>query len=569
MDNKYFRFLILTVCAVLFAFSLHLSASASPFYNDDGYLTIEGTNYNSSWDKTLIYPSNTPTVDNTVTIPDGYVLYATAVYTGSSSTCRKFWIYYPLSAINDSHFAQLHNASSSGWNPNLRGYTDIDFYVIRNSISSSGNYSFMEFTSSNPAYQHSLQSGYFKFTIYYPVFDDDNNILRPVSDVQFVLNTAFIGDNLSFNCSINSGDASSVSYYFFPASAPISGGSSSSVVSPTPVNQITEEQRLSFFDRGFQVVGQLIQRYGEVIESIGVPKVSLNVSTSVRSSSVFNPDSYNVSYEFLGTGRLFTVGTSSITPSGSISIKDILSRNSGVYAYTQLKLVTVCTYNERSFIATFDFNPSAINDGAPVAPNSLIPSASYPTFGNTQSDFKELADYLKDLYETQNMNDKRNNSNLLAMLNAMPWANFVNTGFVNALPNLSFTLDHLFDSLFDKFTAPTQNQIDEMYAEVQAERIELRDKLAFVDDVKTEYYFVISTITADNNSVPPDFEFSLPSLWSGGQSIRCKLISYEIASPEIMSNIKQVITVFLSLSLLLHIWRTLPSTVGNMPKGGD
>ena len=493
-DKKYFRFLILTISAVLLCFSLHLSASADPFYNDDGYLTIEGSGYNSSWDRTITYPSNTPTVDNSVIIPDGYVLYATAVYTGSSSTCRKFWIYYPLSAINDSHFAQLHNSSTSGWNPNLRGYTDIDFYVIRNSISSSGNYSFMEFSSSSPAYQHSLQSGYFKFTIYYPVFDDDNNILRPASDVHFVLNTAFIGDKLSFNSSIDSGDSTSVSYYFFPASAPISGGSTSSVVSPTPVNQITEQQKLSFFDKGFQIVGQLIQRYGEVIESIGVPKVSLNTSISVRSSSLFNPDSYNVSYEYLGVGRLYSVNSTNVTPSGSISIKDILSRNSGVYAYQQLKLVAVCNLENRSFVATFDFNPSAINDGAPVAPNSLIPSASYPTFGNTQSDFKELADYLKDLYETQNMNDKRNNNNLLAMLTAIPWAQFVGTGFSTQLPNLSFYLDSLFDSLFDKYTAPSDEDINILLNEINSERAEIRGKLSFVTDVKEEYLFIITTI---------------------------------------------------------------------------
>lgn len=552
LDKKYFRFLILTISAVLLCISLHISASAYSYYDDDGYLTFENNDYDTNY---LYYrPLSAPVVSSSVEVPSGYQLVA---YSVNSSAKRSSWYYYP-STYNPMYCYQSSSGTIYIGQSSVSGITG---FRITNDISNDGTLSYL-----NSGTFGSISIGLnTRLTAFIPCIDNIGNITRPENQVIFNLNTAFIGDNLTFNCTVNSGDASSVSYYFFPASAPISGGSTSSVVSPTPVNQITEQQKLSFFDKGFQIVGQLIQRYGEVIESIGVPKVSLNTSISVRSSSLFNPDSYNVSYEYLGVGRLFSVNSTNVTPSGSISIKDILSRNSGVYAYQQLKLVAVCTLENRSFVAAFDFNPSAINDGAPVAPNSLIPSASYPTFGNTQSDFKELADYLKDLYETQNMNDKRNNNNLLAMLTSIPWAQFVGTGFSTQLPNLSFYLDSLFDSLFDKYTAPSDEDINILLNEINSERAEIRGKLSFVTDVKEEYLFIITTITADNNDTPPDFHFNLPSMWSGGQTIRVKLLSYEIATPEIMVIIKQIITVFLSLALLLHIWRTLPSTIGNMP----
>ena len=559
MDKKYFRFLILTISAVLICISLHISVSASQ-YDNDGNLVFTGVSF-GTYTNYADYTANI-VVDSNHSIPDNYRLVAYYYVCGWSSRSTCTWIYAPDTVTEMT--AYLDSKGRPHWSNSPR---TTPFYLLTNNFFSDDTQAFI--STQSGSYSSQTLGVNSQLTVFISCFDDNGNIVRPENQVNFVLNSAIIKDRLLFNCSINSGDASHVDYYMFPASAPIVGGSSSSVVSPTPINQISEQQKISFFDRGFQIVGQLIQRYGEVIESIGVPKVSLSVSTSSRSSNFFNPDSYNLSYEYLGKGILFPSGDSSITPSGNISVKDILSNPSGVYAYQSLKLVAVCTYDNRSFIATYDFNPSAINNGAPVAPSSITPSDSYPTFDNPNSDFKELADYLKDLYETQNINNQTDLNNLLAGLGAMPWANFMANGFINAMPNLSFTLDHLFDSLFDKFTAPTQDQIDEMYAEVQAERTELRDKLSFVDDVKTEYYFIISTITADNNSVPPDFEFSLPSLWSGGQTIRCKLISYEIATPEIMSNIKQVLTVFLSLALLLHVWRTLPSTVGNMPKGGD
>lgn len=556
MDKKYFRFLILTISAVFICISLHISASAVQ-YDNDGNLVFTGSSF-GTYENYANHSANI-VVDSNHSVPSNYRLVAYYYVCGWSSRSTCTWIYAPdtvteMTAYLDSQ-GRPHWANTPSSTP---------FYLLTNNFFSDNTQAFI--STQSGSYSSQTLGVNSELTVLISAYDDNGIIVRPENQVNFVLNSAIIKNRLVANCFINSGDASHVDFYMFPASAPISGGSSSNIVPTTPQNQLTEEQKDSFLVRGFK---DILYGIDDLIVDLSSPIVSLDVCYSSRSSNIFNPDSYNLSYEYLGKGVLFSSGSISGTPSVSISMSDILGYHTGVYSYQSLKLVAVCTYSNRSFIATYDFNPSAINNGAPVAPSSITPSDSYPTFDNPNSDFKELADYLKNLYETQNINNQTDLNNLLAGLGAMPWANFMSNGFINAMPNLSFTLDHLFDSLFDKFTAPTQDQIDEMYAEVQAERTELRDKLAFVDDVKTELYFVISTITADNNSVPPNFRFTLPSMWSGGQELRVSLVSYSIATPEVMANIKQVVTVFLSLSLLLHIWRTLPSTVGNMPKGGD
>ena len=561
IDKKYFRFLILTISAVLFCISLHFSASADTYYNNDGYLVAEGSSYNIAWDYTLSYPNDIPVVDSSVVIPSGYVLFGTAVYTYSSNTVRKIWIYYPA----DSTAPRLYNTSTSGYNYQLNcvglGY---QFFTISNNVNSSGVYSFGSTSDTT-----TLQSGSYKFTFFYPIQDENGNIIRPENQVNFVLNTAFVGDTFKFNCVINSGDAESVQYYMFPSSAPISGGSTSSIVPLTPQNELTVQEKENFLLRGFKTI-----TYGldDLIIDLNSPKASLSVTSSSRASNIFNPDSYNLSYEFLGSGRLFPSGDSSITPSGSISIKDILGNHTGVYSYQNLKLVAVCTYENRSFIATFDFNPSALNGGSPVAPSTLEPSVSYPTFSNAQSDFKELADYLKNLYETQNINDKRNMNNLLAMLNNFPWsaklAPAFKAGFESSLPELSDELDTIFGGLFEDYTKPSEGDIQDLVDDITEERENISEKFIWVDDVKIEIYYISDSILNAGNT-PPDFYVMIPAntFWRIDTPFVLTLLDCSRIPLNVVTQIKNLITVFLTLSLVLYIWRTLPSTIGNIPKG--
>ena len=557
-DKKYFRFLILTVSAVLFCISLYLSAHADSYFDDDGYFVIQSDDFPDSSTFPYYNPFSFPVVSNNVSVPSGFHLAFYLVDTGFggfSYPVHVQWFYMP-----DGDNLTAYRSGSVTYcecNGNL--------FYIENTCNSSGELSYYR----NQTVGGLTTGRTTKITFFVPVTDNNGNIVRPESQVNFVLNTAFVGDNLQFNSVINSGDASSVKYYLFPASAPISGGSTSTVVSPTPSNQLTEEEKENFLLKGFKIITYGID---DLIIDLTSPDSSLYTTSSSRSSSLFNPDSYSVSFEYLGVSRLYPFDDSRISTSGSISIKDILSRHSGVYAYQQLKLVAVVDFNNRSFIASFDFNPSSINGGQPVAPNSLLPSADYPTFSDSNSPYKDLADYLKELAEIQNLNDKRNNNNLLSMLNAFPLgakiAPGIEMGMKGALPELSAELDDLFDGLFDDFTVPKDEDVQRLLHEIEESREEIDVKFEWIDDVKTEVYYISSSIL-DAGDSPPYFSVVIPAhtLWRIERPFVLTVLDCSRIPSSTVSLVKNSITVFLSLSVVLYIWRTLPSTIGNVPKG--
>lgn len=553
---KFIKLFIFSLIFILVhAFFSPLSASAYGEY-EDGYYTWTKEGFPST---PYFEPFSSPIVNNDFFVPDGYRLVAYVLDAGYTSPSYPFTAIYIYSADSEPFYFNYENNLFHFGNNN-------SLFCIENNIDSSGNRTFR---------RNSSPTGYFgsirlvKAMFFVDLIDSNNNIIRPESSISFTLNTAIYGNRLLFNSQLNSGDDSvtGVDYYFFPASVAITGGGTTNIVLSTPSTELTVEQKESFLSRGFNFV-----TYGldDLINDISSPNASLSLSSSSRAVSSFNPSSFGVSYEKIGRSPLFSYDSTFITTSGNIDLRDIISSHTGVYSYDALKLVAVVNYAGRYFIATFDFNPSLIVGGSPVAPSSIQGSVNFPTFSDSNSEFKELADYLKDLFNTNQENLTRNNNNLLAMLGAMPWSEYVGTGFGSQLPQLSMYLDSLFTDLFDNLTTPSQEDIDSLYADIQAEKADLKSKLAFVSDVKTEIYFIIATITADNNSVPPNFQVTLPSVLFGGHSsVTVNILSYELATPYIVGIIKDIITVFLSLSLVVYVWKTLPSTIGNMPRGDD
>lgn len=545
----------------IFVFSLSAFASSTnePYYNDYGYLTYQTNDFISSNNYSEILGFNPSLLhSDSTSIPAGFIQVAYLIYSGP--------VYNQISAIYgnpDWDYSLSLYSNSLSFFPAVSGNK---LYMVTNRVNSSGDLSFLSNSS-----QHSFGGSYSRISCLVPV-SLNGSVILPEAQVNFTMNTAIIGFNLSVNSQINSGDAFSVDYYIFPSTTPISSGSTSTIVPFTPASELTDTQQENFLLRGFKI---LTYGFDDLITDIASPKVSLSVSSSVRSSSLFDPSSYGVSFEKIGSGRLYpSSGGGGITPTASLSLKDMISSHTGVYASSTLKLVGVVNTTSTSFVSTFDFAPASIVGSSPVAPSTISGAAPYPDFSNSESEFSELANYLKNLFSINNDNQKRNDSNFIAMLGAMPWADYIGTGFGSQLPQLSMYLDSLFQDLFSNlvndFSSPSQEDIDTLYAQIQAEKNDLKSKLAFVTDVKTEVYFIISTITADNNSVPPNFEVTLPSvLFGGGSSVKVNILSYELATPYIVGIIKDIITVFLSLSLVVYIWKTLPSTIGNMPRGDD
>lgn len=258
-----------------------------------------------------------------------------------------------------------------------------------------------------------------------------------------------------------------------------------------------------------------------------------------------------------------------------------------IYDLNHIAVIAVVTDGRTTKIYRHDFlvsdcfanMDSNISDGD-------VPQETTPTPSNV-SDFQSLADYLKNVFNNINNNNVINNANLVNNLTSFPWANVVNAGVGGALadflPNLSSEFDTMFSGIFDEFTVPSQEQIDEIEDEIQAEQDDLHDKLAFVEDVKTEIYFVSSSIAAAGSSEPyfkqklvyyvPAFNEQDGSYYFTFDETEDEITFFRGAWVDVNTReaLKDLITVFASLAVLLHIWHTLPSTVGNMPvsRGGD
>ena len=199
-DKKYFRFLILTVSAVLLCFSLHISVSSDTFYDDDGYLTFENPSYNSSF--AYYNPSSSPVVpENFSGIPSGYVLCA---YSVNSNSSRSSWYYCDPAKIPFQCYLNSSGQISFGNSNSSLGLSQLNGFEIVNNISSSGVLSYRS-SGSFGFYSFGLNT---RLTVFYPVYNSSGDIVRPEGQVNFVLNTAVINYRLVFNSSINSGDAS-------------------------------------------------------------------------------------------------------------------------------------------------------------------------------------------------------------------------------------------------------------------------------------------------------------------------------------------------------------------------
>lgn len=547
----------LSLCFFLISLVLPVRASAYTYYNDDGFLTVECSNYDFQYDFSLVYDISSPVTNSSVDLPSGYSLVGINVFKDNNTSNIITYVFYP----SDIPYTLVDNGTSVS----LFRASGFDIYLVNNTLTSSGSRSFRSFQHSN-AYNWGSSSRYVAFT---PVKDYDGNILLPESTISFDLNVAVSDKVLYFNSAVNSGDGGLVTYYIFPSSANIPSGSVAPVASGS-VAVLSPNALERLANKGFyELVGKWGNLAGYNIDDPFPRRVDSSSISSYRFTGGFNPSSFNVPFEKIGTSPLFS--SSGITSTNHLNMADIVNLTGGVYAYSNLKLVAVVTLENRDFVASYDFNPSQILNGAPVPPTSLQGTAPYPDFQNPNSDFKELADYLKNLMQSNNENQIRNNSNMLANLMAIPWTNFIGTGFANGfanvMPELSFSLDSLFDSLFDKYSAPSTEQINSLIADVTEERAYIRQKLAFVSDVKQEVFFIQSTFVSAGDN-PRPFTVTLPDFMMGNKvhGHQEALVRYDLISSGTRQAMHNVIIVFCSLAVVMHIWRTLPSTVGNMPR---
>lgn len=540
------------LCMLLAISALSLSVSADSYYDEDGYLTLVANSYNSERDYTSITGFNpAPVMPSNVSIPDGYRLVAFCVSTYSG--CRYHWYYAP----SDSDPFECYLGSSGvAFDSSDQGF---NFFILRDNVSSTGTLTYYSKDSTNH-----ITEGWGKVTLFVPVLDQSGDIVRPENQIHFTLNTVFDDQNLNlyFNASCNSSSDNPVSFYIFPSSVNITSGSQSTIISDTYVTEITPSQNdyLNQIFGGKLIIGEKYFDYLNQSTFGVIPKIVFyDTVNSIKYGNSFDPDAFGVPYLSLGSKVLNSSDSLYLTQTFMLNVPSMDRSSQGVYLYNDLCIVAVVPFENRYFTARFDFSRSALKSNGISAPNKLTPPVNYT--GGTVSDLQELADYLQYLFQTNDNNRLKQDNNVITYLQSIDWsgymANGVASGMANFLPKLSAEFDTMLNGLFDDFFVP---DLDDIKDQVEADEEEFSDKFQWVHDIKAEIHFITTTpLSADDDEFV--FHTNL-NKWGVGD---VTFFDSEWIDSSTRTALKTIISVFCTIALVFYIFKTLPSTLGNMP----
>lgn len=544
--KKIFALFFIACMACVYSFS------AFAFETPSDTVVITGDTYNNSPD----YMNSLNSVGGSV--PSGYNLVAYCSQTDYYTSWTRVTYFYAPSSMTS---LTAYGSSSLSVNFPVSVYHVTNHFTSDGvqSTDSGGNGSIGSFSTRG-------RSG-FQFVSFLPVYDQNGNLTNPPSYLNISLNVLNPSHFLYFNTFVDTPVSGlTCDYYIFPSSLPLTG-STSPILSNVSRFGVTDVQKTSLIQRGFKwyVENVLTLFDANNLPSDRSDNYVINAYTSSRSSlTSFNPDSYNLVYEYLGSGSVFYSGDD--VSSWLLDLKSV--SRTGVWANSTLCLLSVCQHDGVVNYCRFDFNIDDI-----LSNNAFVPSPTHfdnynpaPSTG-TISDLQGLADYIKNLGDTNISNLDTFVNNIVGGIGSLPWANMVGTGFGAKLPELSLYLDSLFDGLFSKYTAPTEEQINSLVNEVNEERAYLREKLAFVADVKSEVFFIQSTFISAGDS-PRPFKVTLPDFMMGYTTDEHQeaLVRYDLIDNTTRQAMHDVIIVFCTLAVVMHIWHTLPATVGNMPR---
>ena len=165
---------------------------------------------------------------------------------------------------------------------------------------------------------------------------------------------------------------------------------------------------------------------------------------------------------------------------------------------------------------------------------------------------QDLADYLTYCYNTTN------NNNWITY-------NYTNSSggdWASLITPLSGELDTMLNGIMNDFCVPSAQQINDLQDDIDFETNNFKSKFSFVDDIKTEMYFVSSTIRSAGSDCPV---FSCSYTFPNQETRNLIFFDGSWIPTSVRIFVRDIITCFCSLAFLLYVFRTLPSTVGSMP----
>lgn len=549
---------ILGIISVIVVFNdSSVIAFADTYYDNDGYLTINIKNFPSNYP--YWSPSSLPVTPNDFNIPSGYQLVGYSCDVGYSTPSSDYsgncsWWYLPSSSVP----YQLYLSDST----HIYISADSQFLRITNNISSSGSLSYSGYN-----YSSSLSmSRVMQIVSFVPVLDRNGNIVRPESSIIFDLNVMFTSDNfISFSAYTNNEVSAPVKYYLFPSSLTLSGSSGYNIISDTYLTELSASQYYDINVRGFKEYVDGIQTgYNYVADNVSIiDSIHFFKSfTSTRHSGSFNPSDYNLPYVLLaanGFSGSFSSGSGLFTYVTKMDLQRLTSQHDGVYAFNNLCILAVCEYEDRFFYSRYDFDVNDLLSSSVVPPSTIQQQSSYVS--GTVTDLQEFADYLKYVMETSDVHRDIENRNMIAYLQSIPWTNLVAGGVYNGLngflPHLSSEFDTMFNGLFSDFFIP---DLDEIEDKIDQDEAEFSDKFSWVTQIKTEVNFIVTTPLQSSGS----YEYKIPiRKWGIEEDI--VVFDTDWVPSTAKEFIKIVFDVFGTIALVFYIFKTLPSTLGNMP----
>lgn len=231
-----------------------------------------------------------------------------------------------------------------------------------------------------------------------------------------------------------------------------------------------------------------------------------------------------------------------------------------LYQHDNIAVIAVARFPTKVEVARFDFSRSQIMSSkhTPAVTHEPIDSIDNSTGIDTLQD---LADYLQYVYNTTNNNTYITYNNAISDLQEIPWDNYIVGGLANFMPQLNGELRDLFGSLgndwfslddtdFSDLTA-RQNQLDEL----------IDYKFGWYTDFQDEVEYIHTTIIDSGNDTP-EFKVNFNGKF-GLQEV--SIIDFAEVPYVVRDKVRDVISVFACLAVVMYIWRTIPSTIGNEP----
>ncbi|MBO7733190.1 MAG: hypothetical protein J6S67_11570, partial [Methanobrevibacter sp.] len=532
------------VCIALVSFICTLfTAFCGSAYTFDstslGHLQFIGDDYYNHVD----FSSDSPVISSPASVPSGYTLVGYASkgeISGSTNRSRAFYIFAPSGTSSLQLYYRSNQDDFLITNSTLSGsslYFVVNLFTETNNGVTTSVLGSSAGTGSHTSYSFNQD---WQITSFVSIVDQNGNV-TPI--FQSEIGLSVISNNFHMDINVKPLVHNSIPYdvYLFPASLPVSEGTVSNIVSsPTYVSELSASQQLQIQNSPFaDWLDTWQQEYNNTFGNIPVIARQIKFYAECQDtnfSTTFDPASYNLPFVKIMSGSI---------EQNLLIRNDVFSSQGGVYSLDPLCVVAVAHGSYGDSISRYDFSPSIFKYS--TAP---VPTSTHNTVTPQQqpvTDLQDLADYLKYLSTVNDGNDTIRDRNFIAMLGALPWSNFVGagvgTGLTGWLPQLGLELDNIFGSLFDRWSNPSEEDLQELIDDLEDERAELRAKLAFVDDVKTEVLFVHSSIL-ESGSTPPTFEVPLSVFWSGGStSDKVIIINFESIPANVISAIKDVITV--------------------------